>query len=278
MFSPPPVLQKLKLWLSDADPSTSHASFPVILVGVYIPPQANARTAINNLAASITATENAKQDSIVLALNDFSHTKLRKALAKYKQHVKCPTSDDKTLDHCYCTIPDAFHAVPRAPLSRSDHAMVNLIPTYFLSSSLTNLSKRLKRNGPKMPFYIISDVLIVLTGPCSASPVPTKMSMHTRLPPMPVSVQTPASPQRLSQSVQMTNPSSQRTSNTNSLQKMMLSRTVIKTSTKQLNIKLRRLSEEQKHSTEISLKNSSQHPTAMLCGMASSKSPSINRN
>ena len=146
------------------------------------------------------------------------------------------------------------------------------------SSSLTNLSKRLSGNGPMEPFYLFRDVLIVLTGPCSASPVPTKMSMQTQLPPMSVSVQTPASPQRLSQSMQMTNPGSQRTSNTNSLQKMMLSRTVIKTSTKQLNIKLRRLSEEQKHSTEISLKNSSQHPTAMLCGRASSKSTSINRN
>ena len=56
--------------------------------------------------------------------------------------------------------------------------------------------------------------------------------MQTQLPPMSVSVQTPAYPQRLSQSMQMTNPGSQRTSNTNSLQKMMLSRTVIKTSTK----------------------------------------------
>ena len=80
-------------------------------------------------------------------------------------------------------------------------------------------------------------------------------------------------PSKMSQSMQMTNPGSQRTSTTNSLQKMTLSRTVIKTSTKNLNIKLRRHT-EQKHSTEINLKNSSQHPTAMLCG----KSPSINRN
>ena len=93
------------------------------------------------------------------------------------------------------------------------------------SSSLTNLSKRLKkwtqelskrlsRNGPKKPFYLFGDVLIIVTGPCSASPVPTKMSMQTQLPPMSVSVQTLASPQRLSQSMQMTNPGSQMTSNT----------------------------------------------------------------
>ena len=50
----------------------------VVLVGVYIPPQANARTAINNLAASITATENANPHSIVLALGDFNHANLSK--------------------------------------------------------------------------------------------------------------------------------------------------------------------------------------------------------
>ena len=96
------------------------------------------------------------------------------------------------------------------------------------SLSLTNLSERLSRNGPKKSFYLFRDVLIVLTGPCSASPVPTTVSMQTQLPPMSVSVQTPAYPQRLSQSMQMTNPGSQRTSNTNSLQKMMLPRTVKK--------------------------------------------------
>ena len=58
----------------------------------------------------------------------------------------------------------------------------------------------------------------------------------------------------------------------------MLSRIVIKTSTNQINTKLRRLSEEQKHNTEINFKRSSQHQTAMLCGRAFSKLPSINRN
>ena len=69
------------------------------------------------------------------------------------------------------------------------------------SSSLTNLSKRLSGNGPMEPFYLFRDVLIVLTGPCSASPVPVKMSMKTRLLPMSVSVQTPASPQSLLQTI-----------------------------------------------------------------------------
>ena len=36
----------------------------------------------------------------------------------------------KTLDLCYSTISDAYHAVPRAPLGFSDHAMVYFMPSY----------------------------------------------------------------------------------------------------------------------------------------------------
>jgi len=52
MFSPPPVLQKLE---TDCQMQTLLLAMrvtSVVLVGVYIPYQANARTAINNLIAS----------------------------------------------------------------------------------------------------------------------------------------------------------------------------------------------------------------------------------
>ena len=177
-----------------------HELSSVILVGVYIPPKANARTAINNLAASITAIENADPDSIVLALSDFNHINVRKALPKYKQHVKCSTRDDKILELITVTVPFQmpfmqFHELLLIVLTMSWSAS---FPHTCKSSSLTNLSQRLSRNGPMKPFYLFRDVLTVLTGPCSASPVPTKMSMQTQLPLMAVFVQTPASPQRLS--------------------------------------------------------------------------------
>ena len=146
------------------------------------------------------------------------------------------------------------------------------------SSSLTNLSKRLSRNGPKKPFYLFRDVLIVLTGSCSASPVPAKMSMQTQLPPISVSVQTPASPLRLSQSMQMTNPGSQRTSNTNSLQKDYAFKNSDKNQYKAAKYEAEKAIRRAKAQYRNKLENSSQHPTAMLCGRASSKSPSINRN
>ena len=62
---------------------------------------------------------------------DFNQTNLRKALPNLYKQVRCPTRDEKTLDHCYCTFPDVYHAVPQAPLGRSDHDMVYLIPTYM---------------------------------------------------------------------------------------------------------------------------------------------------
>ena len=38
-------------------------------------------------------------------------------------------SIDRTLDHCYTAIKGAYRSIRRAPLGRSDHAMVYLVPT-----------------------------------------------------------------------------------------------------------------------------------------------------
>ena len=75
-----------------------------ILVGVYIPPQAN--------------------------VQDAQHIFLSHELPKYKQFIKCSTREKNVLDHCYSTVSRAYHAVPRAALCLSDHAMVHLIPSY----------------------------------------------------------------------------------------------------------------------------------------------------
>ena len=100
------------------------------MVGVYIPPQANATTAIGALADQITTVDNSNPDSLVLILGDFNHTTLSKELPKYKRQVTCATREGETLDLCYSTIREAYHAVPRAPLGFSDHAMLYLLPSY----------------------------------------------------------------------------------------------------------------------------------------------------
>uniref|UniRef100_A0A8C1G2X1 Reverse transcriptase domain-containing protein n=1 Tax=Cyprinus carpio TaxID=7962 RepID=A0A8C1G2X1_CYPCA len=101
-----------------------------ILVSVYIPPQAHVSLALQKLADQITETEQQHPDSVLIILGDFNKANLSRELPKYRQHVTCPTRDSNILDHCYTTIKDAYHSVPRAALGLSDHCLVHLIPTY----------------------------------------------------------------------------------------------------------------------------------------------------
>ncbi|KAK0146722.1 hypothetical protein N1851_013929 [Merluccius polli] len=104
------------------------ASF--ILVGVYIPPQANVQDAQRMLADQILCVERTNPDYLVIVLGDFNKGNLTHDLPKYRQVIKCPTRGEKILDQCYTTVRDAYHAVPRAALGHSDHVMVHLIPAY----------------------------------------------------------------------------------------------------------------------------------------------------
>ncbi|KAK0149989.1 hypothetical protein N1851_009222 [Merluccius polli] len=104
------------------------ASF--ILVGVYIPPQANVQDAQRMLADQILCVERTNPDYLVIVLGDFNKGNLTHDLPKYRQVIKCPTRGENILDHCYTTVRDAYHAVPRAALGHSDHVMVHLIPAY----------------------------------------------------------------------------------------------------------------------------------------------------
>ncbi|XP_026037583.1 uncharacterized protein LOC113030385 [Astatotilapia calliptera] len=101
-----------------------------MLVGVYIPPQANANNALCELADQITTLERKFPDSFIIILGDFNRANLNHELPKYRQHIDCPTRDNIILDHCYTTLKDAYRSVPRAALGHSDHCMVHLIPVY----------------------------------------------------------------------------------------------------------------------------------------------------
>lgn len=102
----------------------------IILIGVYVPPQANANTAISELSQHISSVENSNPDTSVIVLGDFNHTNLSTELPNYKQQVTCHSRESKTLDHCYISVSDAYREFPRAPLGRSDHAVLLLIPKY----------------------------------------------------------------------------------------------------------------------------------------------------
>ncbi|XDV45489.1 hypothetical protein PO909_013579, partial [Leuciscus waleckii] len=84
-----------------------------VLVGVYIPPQACVADAIQQLADQITDAEKQHPDSFVIIVGDFNSAKLNKELPKYRQHIKIPTRDENTLDHCYTVLKDAYTGAPQ---------------------------------------------------------------------------------------------------------------------------------------------------------------------
>ena len=97
---------------------------------MYIPPQANTDAAVIQLSDIVTQAELSQPDSFVIVTGDFNKANPKKEMPKFIQQVTCATRDGRTLDHCYTTIKGAYRSIRRAPLGRSDHAMVYLVPTY----------------------------------------------------------------------------------------------------------------------------------------------------
>ena len=120
----------LETLVVECKPTYSPREFSsIILVGAYVP--GSVQSAVTTLASQISAIENSHPNSFVIVLGDFNQTSLTKELPNYKQQVKCPTHEkNNTLDHCYCTIKNAYHAIPRPPLGLSDHFMLYLLPSY----------------------------------------------------------------------------------------------------------------------------------------------------
>ncbi len=120
----------------------------IILTAVYIQPSASTPSATQQLANHISEVE--KLDAVPLALGNFSHIFLRKALPSYKPQIHIATRHDKTLDQCYSTIPEAYHAVSRAPLGESDHNSIFLILQYHQKLKATKPNvKRFRRWTPQ---------------------------------------------------------------------------------------------------------------------------------
>ena len=99
------------------------------MVGVYIPPQARVADALQQLADQITDIEEKHPDSLVIIVGDFNNAKLNQELHKNRQHIKIPTRDKNTLDHCYTVLKDAYRAVSRAALGLSTVCFISSQPT-----------------------------------------------------------------------------------------------------------------------------------------------------
>jgi hypothetical protein len=114
--------------------------FPQIFVTVvYIQPKADSATASSILAQHVQELEKKSPDAVKLIMGDFNECDLKHVMPHYHQYVNIPTRGHGTLDKCYGNIPDAYKPYSRAPLGKSDHDMIYLLPKY---------KQKLKQNKP----------------------------------------------------------------------------------------------------------------------------------
>ena len=82
-------------------------------------------------------------------LGDFNHVSMQKTLPRYKPQIRVPTRLDKTLDHCYSSITEAYQALVRAPIGESDHNIIFLVPKYRQRLKTSKpVTKWVKRSSP----------------------------------------------------------------------------------------------------------------------------------
>ena len=102
----------------------------VIIMAVYIPPDANVSIALNYLHGAISKQQQAYPDGVHIVAGDFNRACLKAVLPKFIQYVKCATREGRILDHVYCNIRHAYRAVPQPHIGLSDHLSLHLIPAY----------------------------------------------------------------------------------------------------------------------------------------------------
>jgi hypothetical protein len=88
---------------------------------VYIPPQADTTTALEELHWTLCKLETTYLDAAFIVGRDFNKENLRKTLPMFYQHNDCSTHAAKTLNHCYSNFQDAYKALPRPLFGKSDH-------------------------------------------------------------------------------------------------------------------------------------------------------------
>ena len=61
---------------------------------------------------------------------DINKCSLSNTVPQFCQYVNKPTRGDKILDHFYCNVSNAYHCQIIAPLGKSDHYSIQMIPIY----------------------------------------------------------------------------------------------------------------------------------------------------
>ncbi|KAK0144339.1 Serine/threonine-protein kinase SMG1 [Merluccius polli] len=111
----------LESFIINCKPFYSPREFALfILVGVYIPPQANVQNTQRMLADQILCVEQSNPDYLVIVLGDFNKGNLTHDLPKYRRVIKCPTRGENILDHCCTTWTSEAVEVLQACLDSTD--------------------------------------------------------------------------------------------------------------------------------------------------------------
>ena len=73
--------------------------------------------------------ENDGPNTLSIVAGDFSQSNLVGIMPVCKQCVKCPSRNNRILDHCYCKVKKANKSVSRSSYSDADHATIISIPS-----------------------------------------------------------------------------------------------------------------------------------------------------
>ncbi|XP_038632072.1 uncharacterized protein LOC119952411 isoform X1 [Scyliorhinus canicula] len=102
----------------------------VIIMAVYIPPEAEVKNALDELSTAVNKNETEYTEAFFIMAGDFNQANLKSVLPKFHQHISCPTKGPDILDHCYTNIKGAYRSIARPHFGNSDHKTVFLLPAY----------------------------------------------------------------------------------------------------------------------------------------------------
>ena len=102
----------------------------VVMSVVYIPPQVDKATALDELYEIINSLENVHPEAAFIVVGDFNRANMKKVLPKYHQHIDFFTRGDQTLDHCYTAFRDSYKPLHCPAFGKADHTSILLLPAY----------------------------------------------------------------------------------------------------------------------------------------------------
>lgn len=76
---------------------------------------------------------------------------------EFQQHVQCPTRVDRTLEHVYNNIKQAYKTTPLPHAGQSDHLSLLFIPVYIFLRNQTPPSTRVIKTWPDDAFLQLRD-------------------------------------------------------------------------------------------------------------------------